>query len=145
MTLHQGAIEAIFLDSMRERGLEVERPIIPTDLTLDENQGTLDDPQTYPVKITLKHLEGAEEEEIVHAKYVLGADGAHSWVRRSLGFTMDGEQTGNSYTFFNLKRICSYSFMRSIGGVLVPETLSRRTLVIPMISVSVFLRIIIYE
>lgn len=30
----------------------------------------------------------------MYAKYVLGSDGAHSWVRKSLGFTMDGEQTG---------------------------------------------------
>lgn len=48
-------------------------------------------------QVTLKHLdaeEGQEDTEIVHAKYVLGADGAHSWVRRTLDFTMDGEQTG---------------------------------------------------
>ena len=47
--------------------------------------------------MTLKHLEpeeGQDETEVVYAKYVLGADGAHSWVRKSLGFSMDGEQTG---------------------------------------------------
>ena len=47
--------------------------------------------------MTLNNLDaesGHEETEIVHAKYVLGADGAHSWVRKQLGFTMDGEQTG---------------------------------------------------
>lgn len=27
--------------------------------------------------------------EIVHAKYVIGCDGAHSWVRRNLGFKME--------------------------------------------------------
>ncbi|KAH9479089.1 Phenol hydroxylase [Psilocybe cubensis] len=31
--------------------------------------------------------------EIVNAKYVIGADGASSWVRRSLGIDMEGEQT----------------------------------------------------
>ena len=31
--------------------------------------------------------------ETVHARYVIGADGAHSWTRRKLGFTMEGEQT----------------------------------------------------
>ena len=39
-------------------------------------------------------LEGEADTEIVHAKYVLGADGAHSWVRKSFGISMDGEQTG---------------------------------------------------
>ncbi|KAL2223109.1 FAD binding domain protein [Thermoascus aurantiacus ATCC 26904] len=31
--------------------------------------------------------------EIVRAKYLIGCDGAHSWVRRQLGFVMEGEQT----------------------------------------------------
>ena len=32
-------------------------------------------------------------EEIVHTKYVLGCDGAHSWTRGQLGFEMQGEAT----------------------------------------------------
>ncbi|TIB04248.1 hypothetical protein E3P96_01660 [Wallemia ichthyophaga] len=31
------------------------------------------------------------DREIINAKYVIGADGAHSWVRRQLGFKMQGE------------------------------------------------------
>ncbi|GKT46129.1 phenol hydroxylase [Colletotrichum spaethianum] len=31
--------------------------------------------------------------EIVHAKYVIGCDGARSWTRRALGFELDGEAT----------------------------------------------------
>ncbi|EJC99951.1 uncharacterized protein FOMMEDRAFT_92013 [Fomitiporia mediterranea MF3/22] len=97
VTLHQGAIEAIFLDSMREHGgLEIERPIQPSANKLDESPEVLASLESYPVQVTLKHFtdDGQEErEEVVQAKYVLGADGAHSWVRRTLGFTMDGEQT----------------------------------------------------
>lgn len=39
--------------------------------------------------------EGAEPDmlETVHCKYVIGCDGGHSWVRRTLGFNMIGEQT----------------------------------------------------
>ena len=29
--------------------------------------------------------------ETVHAKYMLGCDGAHSWTRRQLGFEMEGD------------------------------------------------------
>ena len=32
--------------------------------------------------------------ETVHARFVVGTDGAHSWVRKTLGIGMDGEQTG---------------------------------------------------
>lgn len=30
---------------------------------------------------------------IIHCKYVLGCDGAHSWVRKQLGISMEGDQT----------------------------------------------------
>ncbi|KAF3921252.1 hypothetical protein ABW21_db0205835 [Orbilia brochopaga] len=35
----------------------------------------------------------AGTEELVHAKYLVGCDGAHSWVRKQLGFKMEGEHT----------------------------------------------------
>ncbi|KAK3319405.1 phenol hydroxylase [Apodospora peruviana] len=35
----------------------------------------------------------AGESEIVHAKYVIGCDGARSWTRRALGFELQGEAT----------------------------------------------------
>ena len=31
--------------------------------------------------------------EVIHARYVIGCDGAHSWTRKSMGFEMHGEQT----------------------------------------------------
>lgn len=46
---------------------------------------------------TSKLLAGGEEarEEIIRAKFVVGCDGAHSWVRKALGkeFEMEGEST----------------------------------------------------
>ena len=35
----------------------------------------------------------AGKEEVVKAKYLLGADGAHSWVRNQLGFKLKGDST----------------------------------------------------
>ncbi|KAI0073054.1 hypothetical protein K474DRAFT_1604014 [Panus rudis PR-1116 ss-1] len=96
VTLHQGAIEAIFVDSMRELGLEVDRPIVPVSLELSKDEKELKDPNAHPVTVVLKHLqkrEGKSDLEVVKAKFVVGCDGAHSWVRKTLGITMDGEQT----------------------------------------------------
>ncbi|KIM44405.1 hypothetical protein M413DRAFT_442389 [Hebeloma cylindrosporum] len=96
VTLHQGAIEAIFLESMREFGLDVTRPAIPVSIQLSEDELELKDPDAYPVRVVLRHLgheNNADETEVVHAKFVIGADGAHSWVRKTLGIAMEGEQT----------------------------------------------------
>ncbi|KLO06801.1 hypothetical protein SCHPADRAFT_678024 [Schizopora paradoxa] len=96
VTLHQGAIEAIFIDSMKSNGLQIDRPIVPESIEVSGDDSELNSPDSYPVKVVLRHLDAQEGEsgtEVVHAKYVLGADGAHSWVRNAIGFTMDGEQT----------------------------------------------------
>ncbi|KAH9968433.1 FAD binding domain-containing protein [Lactifluus volemus] len=84
VTLHQGETEGIILDSMSKRGLEVERAIVPIALQISEDPTELADPHAYPVKI---------DTETVYAKFVIGTDGAHSWVRKTLGIAMDGEQT----------------------------------------------------
>jgi len=96
VTLHQGAIESIFLDSMKSAGVIVDRPVVPTSLQLSNDEKVLNDPNAHAVRVVLKYLDAAEGQigtEIVHAKFVVGADGAHSWVRRSLGIEMEGAQT----------------------------------------------------
>nr|VWO96612.1 p-hydroxybenzoate hydroxylase [Ganoderma boninense] len=94
VTRHQGGIEALFRDSMAKKGVIVERPVIPTAIELSNGESGLENHKTYPVKVTLKHLDSAKgESEIVHAKFVLGSDGAHSWVRKAFNIPMDGDQT----------------------------------------------------
>ncbi|KZP03084.1 FAD-binding monooxygenase, partial [Athelia psychrophila] len=97
-TLHQGAIEDIFIDAMQPLGLVVERQTVPVSMQLSKDPAELNDPNAYPVKVVLQHLDsnatqGDAETETIHAKFVVGADGAHSWVRKSLGIAMEGAQT----------------------------------------------------
>ncbi|KIJ58300.1 hypothetical protein HYDPIDRAFT_34305 [Hydnomerulius pinastri MD-312] len=69
---------------------------MPASIELSSDEAELADSTSYPVKVTLERLEqpdGEPHEEIVHAKFVLGADGAHSWVRKTFDITMDGEQS----------------------------------------------------
>ncbi|KAH8110740.1 FAD binding domain-containing protein [Phellopilus nigrolimitatus] len=96
VTLHQGAIESMLHDSMRENGVEVQRSLQPTMLELSDDDNEISHVDSYPVKVTLRSLKsvvGENDTELVHAKYVLGSDGAHSWVRKELGISMEGEQT----------------------------------------------------
>lgn len=52
VTLHQGAIEAIFLDSMLSMGVEVERPTAPTSIHISEDELAVADPQAYAVRVS---------------------------------------------------------------------------------------------
>ncbi len=45
-TLHQGEIESLFLDSMRNGGLEVERPVVPISLQISEDPKEIADPHS---------------------------------------------------------------------------------------------------
>ncbi|CAA7265147.1 unnamed protein product [Cyclocybe aegerita] len=90
ITLHQGAIEAIFMDAMAEMGVKVDRPVAPTSIQISKDEAILSDPKAHAVEVVLINDEGTE---VVHAKFVIGADGAHSWVRKTLDIAMEGEQT----------------------------------------------------
>jgi phenol 2-monooxygenase len=133
--LHQGRIERFFLDCIEGNSdIRVERGVMPTKLEFDESLA--EDPNAYPITVTLRHLseeeatpkqsatsangsalqdglfrsnlsgddtqemlraaelnKKADMEEVIKVKYMLGADGAHSWVRNQLGFKLEGEST----------------------------------------------------
>ncbi|CAK7206201.1 hypothetical protein SEUCBS139899_008987 [Sporothrix eucalyptigena] len=50
--------------------------------------------------------------ETVHAKYMLGADGAHSWVRRELGFALEGESTDYIWGVLDIVPITDFPDIR---------------------------------
>lgn len=53
----------------------------------------------HPVEVRLRHAGGARvgEEFTVHAKYVVGCDGARSAVRRALGLELRGDATNHAW------------------------------------------------
>ncbi|KAI1791906.1 FAD binding domain-containing protein [Ganoderma leucocontextum] len=94
VNLHQGGIEGVLLEAMAEKGFRVERSTVPTAIELSQDPEGLQDPTAHVAKVTLKNLERAEDEvEVVHAKFLLGSDGAHSWVRKTLDINMEGDNT----------------------------------------------------
>lgn len=116
--LHQKRVESWMRDSMNKYSkgsLKIERPTQALDLKVH------DDNREYPVSIEVEHLtedQGKVQQygtgvanglfrafqgdgnsrkggrkEIINAKYVIGCDGAHSWVRKNIGISMEGEST----------------------------------------------------
>ncbi len=91
----------------------------------------IEDEGEYPVKVTVKGTAdwNKDEERVVHAKYVLGADGAHSRVRKSIGRELVGAQANHAWgvmdilyntDFPDIRTKCA---MQSAGGslLLVPR------------------------
>lgn len=54
----------------------------------------------------------ANTEEVVKAKYMLGADGAHSWVRNQLGFALHGDSTDYIWGVLDIVPITDFPDIR---------------------------------
>ena len=54
-----------------------------------------------------------DDYELIHAKYVVGSDGAHSWVRKQLNIDMDGEQTDFVWGVLDMVPISNFPDIRS--------------------------------
>ncbi|KAI9815565.1 MAG: hypothetical protein M1827_002699 [Pycnora praestabilis] len=50
--------------------------------------------------------------EVIRAKYMIGCDGAHSWTRRQLGFSMEGEQTDYVWGVLDIIPITNFPDIR---------------------------------
>ncbi|KAJ7847822.1 FAD binding domain-containing protein [Mycena olivaceomarginata] len=112
--LNQGRIEDFLIDCMKTGGLTVERSMSPLSLELSDSTT-----ESHPVTVKVQHLVPVEEAsdpssglyrsnilsdeefnrsaskggkiESIKAKYVVGCDGARSWTRNQLGFSLEGD------------------------------------------------------
>lgn len=83
--LHQGRIERIFeTDLLRYSEHGIQRSAKLTDLNIDN------DPE-FPVRA---EIECNDKRRTVRSKYLVGADGAHSTVRRCMGLELEGGSLG---------------------------------------------------
>ncbi|KIJ34905.1 hypothetical protein M422DRAFT_782649 [Sphaerobolus stellatus SS14] len=117
ITAHIRDIEDTLRYSFEMAGGQVLQPTQPLSIGLGTERGT-DLATSYPCKITVFHGERSHphppnipeaslynklrerdlqiepsETETVYAKYVVGADGAHSWVRKAVNIPLEGEDT----------------------------------------------------
>lgn len=112
VVLNQGRIEDFLIDCMNADGLKVERSISPVSLEFAD-----DAMAGRPIAVKLAHLvpavDGSDpasglyrsniisnepglpssvsKTEEINVKYVVGCDGARSWTRKQLGFSLEGD------------------------------------------------------
>ena len=91
----------------------------PTRMTPDygyEFQGLeVADEGEYPVSVTLLHTTGPSEgqEKVVRAKYVVGADGARSKVRRTIGCTLGGDAANHAWGVMDALAVTDFPDIRT--------------------------------
>ena len=75
---------------------------------------SVDDGSEYPVKVTIAHTVGEREgqERTVRAKYVVGADGARSRVRQSIGCTLAGDQANHAWGVMDVLAVTDFPDIR---------------------------------
>ncbi|KAJ6505929.1 FAD binding domain-containing protein [Mycena vulgaris] len=97
-------IEAVLRESLEETGHHVSQRLTP--VHIDREVSTVADNEFVKLQVILQRVPAdsngpksvslnghTDDTETVFAKYVIGADGAHSWVRRHLNIPMEGDQT----------------------------------------------------
>jgi phenol 2-monooxygenase len=69
----------------------------------------------YPVTVTLLHTDGQNDrqERVVRAKYVVGADGARSRVRDSIGCVMAGDQAHHAWGVMDVLAVTDFPDIRT--------------------------------
>lgn len=75
----------------------------------------VEDEGEYPVRVTVKGTAdwNKDEERVVHAKYVLGADGAHSRVRKAIGRELVGAQSNHAWAVMDVLLNTDFPDMRT--------------------------------
>lgn len=76
LLVHQGMIEQLFINDLKERGVEVQRNTAFMDF--EYLQG-----KTSPIQVTCK-ADVQQQKKTMSTHYVVGCDGAHSQVRKSM-------------------------------------------------------------
>ncbi|KAL2062236.1 hypothetical protein VTL71DRAFT_6502 [Oculimacula yallundae] len=106
--LNQAIVNGFFLKDMaRSNGQGVDYGYSVKSVEVDS--ALAEEKSSYPVRIVASR-DG--QDEVMLAKYVLGCDGAHSEVRRSLGFKMIGDSTDTIWGVMDIYPRTNYPDIR---------------------------------
>lgn len=129
------------MDFVRDKGnVDIRRETTPTSLDIDYDM--IDDHDMFPIRLNLEdvtpkpkphtnsmntHGEDTSSESnsddsgyagmnnVVEAKYLVGCDGARSWVRRKLGLRLEGENTSDSWGVLDMIPLTNFRELCPVG------------------------------
>ena len=95
ISISQGQIERILQEDLDKRAEgTILRGYQVVDVEVDQQHAT------HPVKVTVKSVkndDSPDQYRFIRCKYVVGADGAHSTVRKRIGASMEGDSTDHAW------------------------------------------------
>jgi phenol 2-monooxygenase len=124
--LNQARMNGLVLNLMEKRKTKEQGVVYGVKVkgvSVDEEK--VGDPETHCVKV---FAEKDGKEETYEARYVLGCDGAHSTVRRSLGYTMIGDTTDTVWGVMDIYPLTNFPDIRRKSTL---HTSSGNLLIIP--------------
>lgn len=105
----QGQLERIYI-----RDLLRHKAIVERRTTVERFEVNQDSSASYPVAATLKNL-GTGRTELVHAKYLVGGDGAASAIREQLKIPFDGITTDLHWAIMDCVFKTDYPYITTFG------------------------------
>lgn len=115
VTLNQARVHDFFLDVMRRSPSRLEpdysRRLV--DLRIDQPLGA-DQNGSHPVTATIARVDPAHDGEVetVHARYVVGCDGARSTVRKSIGRVLRGDAANQAWGVMDVLAVTDFPDIR---------------------------------
>jgi 2-polyprenyl-6-methoxyphenol hydroxylase-like FAD-dependent oxidoreductase len=84
------------------------------DLTIETNASTGKKGPTHPVVATIERVDPHHENEVetIRARYVVGCDGAHSTVRKSVGLVMRGDSANQAWGVMDVLAVTDFPDIR---------------------------------
>jgi phenol 2-monooxygenase len=116
VVLNQARVHDFFLDVMRKSPTRLEphyaRRLL--DLQIDAQASSGDNAYPYQVSVRLERLDPAHERQIetIKARYVVGCDGAHSTVRKSIGRALHGDSANHAWGVMDVLALTDFPDVR---------------------------------
>jgi phenol 2-monooxygenase len=137
-------VEEYLMEYVRGHGnIDVRRETTPTTLEIDHD--TIDDHSKFPIRMNLEsvapmsksHFNNmetpssdtssephsddsgyAEMDTVVEAKYIVGCDGARSWLRKQLRLRLEGESSSDSWGVLDIIPLTNFREFWPVGSSL---------------------------
>jgi phenol 2-monooxygenase (NADPH) len=116
VVLNQARIHDFYLDVMRKSPARIEpyyaRRVVDLQIDTDASAGNNVDP--HPLTVRLERLDPVHQGwiETVKARYVVGCDGAHSTVRRSIGRVLRGDSANHAWGVMDVLAVTDFPDVR---------------------------------